>query len=247
MLTAAAVAILAITGPLSGAASAASATTVYYSVPFSQDLYVIDPIVDQSRRAEFSEWAADGFPTPVAAPVEYKTYEWDAAIYAELTLGDREDAVHLTLEQWQRAGQPAPTRNSLIAGSQIWRWDTSPELLLFHQSTVADSHKLTFGEWQRIGAPAPSYRTNMGFQKLSWLPVISKMADLTQGEGTPETFENWKLNGFPSPLVVTRYPNDRFCSTAGSPDIRYMSRALPEIILTLEQWRSAGSPLPVAC
>ncbi len=248
----AAAALLAAAGLSSGAASAAPDTT-YYSVPFSPALYVLGEIVEDEvevRVASYEEWSADGTPAPVPAPTTYKAYEWSPHVFAELELGEYGYAEHLSYEQWLAGGAKTPTRNSLIVGTELLRYDTSPALLVLNPYERADSplHTLTFGQWQRLGSPAPTYMTNMGFQKLSWSPVITYMTDLAAGVGGPITLEDWSSAGYPQPQVVSRYASDSFCVVPGSPDVRYAGPGYPDpIVLTYPQWRAAGSPRPTAC
>lgn len=248
----AAAALLAAAGLSSGAASAAPDTT-YYSVPFSPALYVLGEASDEGVEvlvATYEDWSADGFPAPVPAPTSYKAYEWSPHVFAEIELGEYGYAEQLSYEQWLAGGAKTPSRNTLIVGTELVRWDTSPALVVFNPFERTDSplHNLTYGQWQRLGFASPTYLPNEGFQKLSWAPSIALMTDIAAGVGEPLAFEDWAYYGFQSPQSVTRFPSDRFCSTPGSPDVRYTGPAYPDgIVLTYPQWRAAGSPQPTAC
>jgi hypothetical protein len=245
-------ALLTAAGLASGPASAAPDTT-YYSVPFSPDLYVVGEDADGEAEvliATYEEWSADGNPAPVAAPTTYKAYEWSPHVFAEIELGEYGYAEQLSYEQWLAGGAKMPTRNTLIVGTVLLKWDTSPALVVFNPYDLSSptDHNLSYGEWQRLGFPAPTYLSNQGYQKLSWSPVIAYMTDITAGIGVPLSYEDWSAGGFQVPQTVTRFPNDRFCSTPGSPDVRYTGPVHPDsIVLSYEQWRAAGSPQPTAC
>ena len=247
-----AAALLAAAGLASGPASAAPGTT-YYSVPFSPDLYVVDEVGDEEaevRVATYEEWSADGTPAPVAAPTTYKAYEWSPHVFAEIELGEYGYAEQLGYAQWLAGGAKTPTRNTLIVGTELVRWDTSPALVVFNPFERSDSplHNLTYGQWQRLGFAGPTYLRNEGFQKLTWAPSIALMSDIAAGAGEPLAFDEWAYFGFQTPQSVARFPNDSFCTTPGSPEVRYTGPAYPDsIVLSYEQWRAAGSPQPTAC
>ncbi|MFD3444918.1 hypothetical protein ACFDTO_10015 [Microbacteriaceae bacterium 4G12] len=253
ILAVAAATLLAAAALTPAPAAVAVGNDPYFSVPFSSDLYVLDQgvapnAIPSVRIATLEEWGGDGYPVPVATRARYKAYEWSARIYAEISFNDFVYAQHLTPDQWRRAGAPVPTRNTLIVGTVLVKYDTADDLIVVNpreELGASPRHTLDFAEWRRLGFPRPTALPNQGYQKLSWSPVITEMRDLWSGVGAPIRFEDWAALGFPRPQVIPRYPRDLFCATPLSPDILYVGPAYPEgIILTYEQWRAAGSPTP---
>ncbi|WP_159085098.1 hypothetical protein [Planctomonas deserti] len=243
-------------GSPSHTADAGPGDRVFYSVPFSPDLYVVvenaaPAPAPPARIASYIDWSAAGFPTPKPAEVVYKAYEWSDRVWGELRFGGITYADDMDFDGWIKAGAPTPTRNTLIAGSVVLRYETGADLFVhnYRDSPDALDHKLTFGQWQRLGEPSYLMVNNQGYQKLSWSPIITAMIDVKAAVGAPLTFEEWATLGFPSPQIITRYPVENFCEVIGSADIRYRTRAFHNVfpdglILTLEQWRAAGSPPP---
>ena len=63
----------------------AAAPSACYFVPYSDALIRHSHYSDgdsYTYDADYSQWASDGFPTPVPAPVSYVKYPWSTSIYA---------------------------------------------------------------------------------------------------------------------------------------------------------------------
>jgi hypothetical protein len=247
---------LALGGSLLAAAPAQAAVAgkTYYSVPFSDSLVVENLNSDDELPgigyATFAEWKADGFPRPVPADVQYRVLPWDSTVFADVfahfgltaTLSDAE---------WRRAGSPTPTRDVLPISSIVVQYPTSDELLvrtgIGWGTDAALWHTLTFAEWRTFGYPTVTHRPAQGYNRLAWLDTIVGPDPVT-GEDGPISYDTWLDAGRPTPKVLQAFPFDKYCSTPGGAEIRYVGMAAPEgLSLTFRQWVAAGSPTPTAC
>ncbi|MFC3295941.1 hypothetical protein [Clavibacter michiganensis] len=106
---------------------------------------------------------------------------------------------------------------------------------------------MTFSEWRTLGYPAVDYRPGTGFSRLAWLDTIVGPDPVKAGDG-PIGYDTWLDAGRPTPKVLQAFPFDKYCSTPGSAEIRYVGMAAPEgLALTFRQWVAAGSRTPTAC
>lgn len=233
-------------------AQAAPGDGTYYSVPFSGDLYLLQPVDDGEVvvLAGFDEWRADGYPSPRPASVDYVKYTWDATIYGDVTIEGTAISTRLDYAEWTRAGRPAPRTDRLAADSRIVRYHGSDELFVQAGADYTDEpafHKLTPTEYAHLGTPAIDFDVDTMFRKLSWNPNIVGPYDQSEGIGvTP--FAVWDYFDRPTPQIVKSFDGDRFCQAAGSADIRYIGIAAPKgVKLSFAQWREAGFPAPGRC
>ena len=136
---------------------------------------------------------------------------------------------------WQNAGFPKP----IPAPTDYVKYPWAPAIYAVSYFE---------GGWVDSGYRQPEYRTNQGFQKLSWSNTISQMWSLTTGGGYRLTYADWAAEGFPSPQLVARYPGDRFCtySWRSSSIITYDGRFEYRDI-NFNEWQAAGSPTPERC
>jgi hypothetical protein len=233
-------------------AHAAPGDGTYYSVPFSGDLFLLEPVDDGAVivPASFDTWRADGFPAPRPATTAYVKYTWGPTVYGDVTIEGVSISVRLDYESWTRAGRPAPRTDRLAADSGILRYAGSDELFVQEGASYTDDpgyHKLTFPEYAHLGYPSVVFDRDTLFSKLSWNPNIVGPVDQT-GEVGVVDFVTWDYFARPTPLVVKSFDGDRFCQAAGSADIRYVGIAAPKgVKLSYGQWREAGSPAPARC
>lgn len=218
--------------------------TGFYSVPYSGTLYYHS--TPYTFPASYSTWQNSGFPKPIPAPTDYVRYPWAPAIYAVSYFEGGWLWTQLAYDQWQRAGFPNPRIAGYIEGTYYHKWDTGSDIFATSPDNVV--HKLSYREWVDSGYRQPEYRTNQGFQKLSWSNTISQMWSLTTGGGYKLTYADWAAEGFPSPQLVARYPGDRFCtySWRSSSIITYDGRFEYRDI-NFNEWQAAGSPTPERC
>jgi hypothetical protein len=235
-----------------GPAQAAPADGTYYSVPFSGDLYLLEPVDDGAVivLAPFEQWRADGFPAPRPASVQYVKYTWDSTIYGDVSIEGVSISDRLDYSSWSRAGRPAPRTDRLAADSRIVRYSGSDELFVQAGTAYSDDpdfHKLTYAEYAHLGFPGIDFDVEPLFRKLSWNPNIVGPFDQS-GEIGVTPFPLWDYFARPTPQIVTSFDGDRFCQAAGSADIRYFGLAAPKgVKLSYAQWREAGSPVPARC
>lgn len=104
-------------------------------------------------------------------------------------------------------------------------------------------HRLTGAEWAAAGYPKPELLYNAGYVQLSWSGDILFLDDAARGVGYPLSFSEWRDDGFPTPLVVTRVANDRVYKKENSNDIYYEGGGLTKK-LTLGEYQRMGSPRP---
>ncbi|OUE31112.1 hypothetical protein BFL35_06755 [Clavibacter michiganensis] len=244
---------LALGGSLLAAAPAQAAPRPnYYSVPFSDTLISSSAEGEEylgSGLATYEDWKADGFPRPVPAKVAYRSLPWDSTVFADVQGGVV--SLALDLAEWRRAGSPTPTRNVLPGASLVIQYATSDELLvrtgLGWGTDAAVWHTMTFAEWRSLGYPAVDFQSDSTYQRLAWLDTIVGPDPIT-GEDGPISYDTWLDAGRPTPKVLQAFPFDKYCSTPGSAEIRYVGMAAPEgLSLTFRQWVAAGSRTPVTC
>ncbi|MBT1635569.1 hypothetical protein [Clavibacter michiganensis] len=223
-----------------------------YSVPFSENLFrdVESPDGFSVELVTYDEWAAAGFPRPVAAEIEYRKYTWSPAVYADVVLEGAATTLRLTYDEYASVGSPKPADDGLTANGAVIKYAYSDELFLVEGTYLEELpslHKLTYREWAHLGFPAVDHVENSTFRKLAWFPAIVGPKAQT-GEVAALTFEDWDYFARPTPQIVKSFDGDRFCKAAGSADIRYVGIAAPKgVKLSYAQWREAGFPAPGRC
>ncbi|MBM7410733.1 hypothetical protein JOE38_000556 [Clavibacter michiganensis] len=248
-------------------ASAAEARTrSYHSVPFLDDLILVDgdgnPEDTVTTIATFSEWRADGFPAPTRESATFFGSTWSPVVYAEIALPDYPVSLPISYGEWQRAGSPRPVTTRLSSTAGVYKWASSSEVFSSIASlsrsvgrTEFTDHKLTFDEYRHLGSPALAEQPGEGnvfyassyVRKLPWLPSIV-IEDTRNVQGELLSYDSWASYAYPTPQVVKSFPGDRYCMAAGSPDITYSGYAAPDgVKMTYSQWVAAGSPRPTTC
>jgi hypothetical protein len=242
-------------------------TRSYHSVAFSDDLILVDsngnPEETITTIATYSEWQADGFPTPVPASATFYGSTWSPVVYAEIALDDYPVALPISFGEWQRAGSPRPITTQLSSTAGVYKWASSSEVFASIASlsrsagrTQFTDHKLTYDEYRHLGSPALAEQPGEGnvfydssyVRKLSWLPSIV-IEDTKNGQGELLSYEAWAAAAYPTPQVVKSFPGDRFCQAPGSADITYRGYAASDdgLKLSYSQWAAAGKPSPTRC
>jgi hypothetical protein len=249
-------------------ASAADARTrSYHSVPFLDDLILVDgdgdPEDTVTTIATYSEWQADGFPAPVPASATFSGSTWSAVVYAEIDLPEYPVSLPISYGEWQRAGSPRPTTNRLSSTASVYKWASSSEVFASRAvlsrsagRTESIDHKLTYDEYRHLGSPALAVQPGEGnvfydstyVRKLAWLPSIV-IEDTKNAQGELLSYTAWAAAAFPTPQVVKSFPGDRYCQAAGSPVITYRGYAASDdgLQLSYAQWVAAGKPAPTRC
>lgn len=233
---------------LAGLASPANAAppTGYYSVPYSHDLYYHYESADYitTYKASNAMWVSDGSPTPRSIATDFVKYPWSSTIYAVSYFdGGWVWSGPLAFEQWQRAGFPAPRNAGFIDGTTYVKWETSGEI--FANAPDNTTHKLTYSEWAASGFKEPTYKTNQGYQKLTWSGHIGYMYQINTGDGYPINYSEWATAGFPTPQAVSRFPGDQFCQYVTTAIYYYGPTWSGQV--TFSQWAAAGYPQPSRC
>jgi hypothetical protein len=223
-----------------------------YSVPFDQTLFRDVEGADGFEVAyvTYDDWAAAGFPRPVPADVDYRTFTWTPAVFADVVLEGSATTLRLTYDQYASVGSPKPSDDALTVEAGIVKYAYSDELYLVEGTFLEEEpliHKLTYREYAHLGFPSVDQVSDLVYRKLSWFPAIVGPKPQT-GETAALSFADWDYFARPTPQIVKSFPGDRFCQTAGSADIRYVGIAAPKgVKLSYGQWREAGSPAPERC
>lgn len=231
---------------LSSPANAAPATG-YYSVPYSNTLYYHYEYGGSAGtyEASYNKWVGDGSPRPTPATTDFVKYPWSPTIYAVSYFdGGWVWSGPLAFEQWQKAGFPSPRNAGFIAGTEYHKWATSGEI--FAKAPDNTTHRLSYSEWAASGFREPAFKTNAGYQKLSWDNRVGYMYQINTGDGYPVTYAEWAAAGFPTPQTVGRFPGDQFCQYPWTSSIYYYGPTWNGQI-TYGQWGAAGYPRPTPC
>lgn len=182
------------------------------------------------------------YQAPVPAPTDYVKYPWSNTVYA-VTFWSNDAAKWLwqavSLQQWQRAGAPAPRAAGWIAGSSYHRWVTSNELFVRGPDGV--THKLDYAEWQASGFRSYETLDDQGFQKLTWSSNVARMSGVAAGQGGAVTYATWASEDFPSPAQVRRFPGDKFTKDACSDTVVYAGPTMNRAI-SYQEYVAAGAP-----
>lgn len=220
-----------------------------YKTPSSDYLYAVTD--GHLATITYEQWRDSyAFQSPIATANSYLKHSWSPTIFAVSRFPGTDEPIvgPLTYSQWQSVGFPDPTTTPLVLGSSIVKWASSNEL--FIRTPNAEVHKLTRAEWDATGdAPFTDHAPN-GFLKLTWSPGIVFAPTISPpGAGLPIpgkilTYSEWAALGFPTPLQVQRFQQDRFQQNVGSPVISYEGPSFYNDV-TYDQWVAAGSPQPI--
>jgi hypothetical protein len=223
-----------------------------YSVPFAPTLFQEVEGADgfHVEDVTYDQWAAAGFPRPVAAEVEYRKYTWSADVFADVVLEGAATTLRLRYAEYASVGSPRPSDDTPTAEAAVLKYAYSDELFLVEGTYLEEEpglHKLNYGEWAHLGFPAVDHVSDSVFRRLAWLPAIVGPTPQL-GEDAALSFDEWAYWALPTPQIVKSFDGDRFCQARGSAEIRYVGLAAPEgLALTYRQWVAAGSPTPTAC
>lgn len=202
-------------------------------------------VTDQSiQRLTYADWQAAGFPNPAPAPTDYVRYAWSSTISAVTFFGQTRDRWvwhHVSLDEWGRAGFPAPRNAGWIQGSVFYQWGTSDQI--FVQDVGGVRHALTYAEWQDSGFEPFERRSAQGFVKLTWDNSIAFLTNVQAGQGGPIGYDRWSSEGFPRPATAARFAGDQVWRNYGSPEIWYSGPTVNRPINGSE-WAAMGNPAP---
>ncbi|MBM7411736.1 hypothetical protein JOE38_001559 [Clavibacter michiganensis] len=177
-----------------------------------------------------------------AYPTDYVKYPWSSTVYSVTFYPGGENAwrwSRIDFAQYADAGFPAVRNAGYIAGSYLYKWGTSPEILVEGPDGV--NHKLSAAEWRDMGYRRFADRGNEGFQRLSWTSDIVRMSDLRGGQGRAIGFGEWQEEAFPTPQVVQRITGDQFYRYDGSDQIWYAGPGMNRVV-SYSEWAAAGFP-----
>ncbi|MCI9890039.1 CAP domain-containing protein [Micrococcales bacterium 31B] len=214
----------------------------YFKMPYSSDIYRFDG--STAVKLTWDSFVAAGFPRYSTAPTTYVKYAWSSTLYA-VTKWSSNSATwtwhRLSHAEWQAAGSPSASNIGWVAGSIIYKYGTSDQLLL--RAPDKGVHVLTFSQWAATGYRNYSNYSNQGYSRLSWDSNIAYMTDLKAGKGYVITAAQWSEAGEPWPQFVKRFPGDVFYKNYGSNTVYYQGPTASRAI-TFNEWVAAGSPTP---
>lgn len=240
--------ILALVGTIALSSPAVAAPAQgYYSVSYSDTLYYHyeNSVGVGTYEASYQQWVNHGSPQPKQATTDFVKYPWSSTIYAVSYFdGGWVWSGPLAYQQWQKAGFPMPRNAGFIEGTRYFKWATADEI--FATAPDNTTHKLSYNEWADSGFKEPSFKTNEGYQKLSWDGRIAHMYRINTGAGYPISYSDWAMADFPTPQTVNRFPGDQFCKYPWSANIYYYGPTWSGAV-TPSQWRAAGYPQPTSC
>jgi hypothetical protein len=215
-----------------------------YTTSFDGNIY---ELVDGSypRPLSFADWRdVYGFESPRPADTNYVKYPWSPTVYAVTFWPGGESAwqwTRLSYDQFARAGFPGVRNAGYIVNSYVYKWGTSPEILVEGEDGV--NHRLTGAEWRDMGYRPYVDRANEGFMKLSWTNDIVRMSDLGRGQGRAIGYGEWRDEAFPTPQVVQRITGDQFYRYSNSNQVWYAGPGMNRVV-SFDEFRAAGSPAP---
>lgn len=212
--------------------------TKYYVTAYDRTVWAVTPT--SITALTYEQWVGLGMPIPLAAPTDYVKYPWSPSISAVTFFGQEQSRwvwKHVSFDEWNRAGQPAPRTAGWIADSSYYQWEGSNQI--FVQDSGAVKHALSYGEWQASGFQPFTKKTNQGFVKLSWDSSIAFLTDYAAGQGAPIGYSTWQGEGFPAPSVRVRFPGDQLYKDYGSSAIWYVGPTVNRQI-TYDAWAAMG-------
>ena len=177
----------------------------YYKVSYSDDIYLYTNYgrgFPRTRRIDFNEWAAAGFPAPQLAQSDVVKYPWSPTLYAVTFFDGDWEWRRLSFDEWARMGFQQPRNAGWIEGSVIGKLGSSDELFLSGED--GSLHKLTFDEWAATGfQPVLANWSNIGFVRFRNSPEIFLAFNYrTANEvGVGISFAEWASYAFPTPEV----------------------------------------------
>jgi hypothetical protein len=215
-----------------------------YTTAFDGRIYEL--VNGQSPRAlSFETWRdVYDYRTPRPANTDYVKYPWSPTVYAVTFWPGGENAwqwTRLDYGQFVKAGSPSVRNAGYIVNTYVYKWGTSPEILVEGEDKV--NHKLTGAEWRDMGYRPFVDRANEGFMKLSWSAEIVRMTDVRGGQGRAIGYGEWQEEAFPTPQVVQRINGDQFYRYSNSNQVWYAGPGMNRVV-TLNEFRAAGSPSP---
>jgi hypothetical protein len=178
------------------------------------------------------------------SPTDFVKYPWSPTVYAVTLWPGGEGAwqwTPITFAQWQTAGFPSARTAGWIEGSYYYQWGSSPEV--FVEGADGINHKLSYSEWEASGFRPFQWRSAEGFFKLTWSEDIVRMTNIGFGQGGPIDYAEWAAEGFPTPQVGPRLPNDMFLIFPESSTVYYTAAGIYRPV-TFEEWTAAGRPTP---
>lgn len=217
-------------------------TTDYFLTAYDGTVWAVTPTT--ITPLTLAQWQVAGSPTPKPAPTDYVKYPWSSTISAVTFFGQSQDRwvwKHVSLTEWTRAGKPVPRSAGWIKDSAYYQWAQSSQI--FVQDVGGIKHALTYSEWQASGFQPYESRSTQGFVKLSWDNNIAFLTDFDAGQGSPINYAQWSSEGFPQPVVGSRFPGDQVYRNYGSPTVWYAGPTVNRPI-TYAEWSVMGNPAP---
>lgn len=234
-----------------GAVAPASATPYadgYFRIGYNGQIWETDVEARTVRLLTYEEWAGLGYPAPEPARTDVVKYPWSPTLYAVTFLGNYESEwVWDTLDyaEWELAGFPAPRDAGWIAGSTLYRWNSS-NYEIFVESPDGVVHKLTLSEWLATGLkPAKTYYNNT-FVKYWFDPTIITVtnADFIRPAGHAITWDEWRDLAFPTPREVEFLYGDEVFRYEGDSTIWFDGLGIMHP-LTYDEWAAMDFREPV--
>lgn len=253
-LAAAAAAAAAASLSLAPAASAAPAPRsssysdpTYYSVPYSDDVYVAYDDATQPLEIGHDLWVQEGMPPLHPLPTVYKRYPWSSAVYAVSFPNNNSNtwiSVHLSPQQFRQAGSPTVSIAGWLPGTEYDQYATSPEIFATLEGVTG---KLTPAQWAAAGFRRPTVHGDEGYEKRSWNGTIAYYYQLGAGDGYAIGYRDWSAAGFPTPRVVRLLPDDEVCTYSFDRSAIYVIGSGLDRQISYAEWRAAGFPRPGDC
>ena len=222
-------------------------TSLVWALPWSEE--ILGNTDDGGLRVlTYEAWARRGFPAPSPPPTPgYVRYPWSPSVSALIQFDPTVPSTYywdvLTEREWQHVGSPDVTVTSYVGGSIFYRWGTSDEV--FVRDPGGYVHHLTPTELRQAGYGSDEIhmRDTEGYARLSWDPSVARMTDLATGQGRPITWDQWRLQDFPTPAVQDRFPGDQLYRHAGDPTVWYAGPTVHRPV-TWAEWQALGAPAP---
>ncbi|WP_229052736.1 D-alanyl-D-alanine carboxypeptidase family protein [Aeromicrobium sp. Leaf350] len=172
-----------------------------------------------------------------SAATRYVSPPWSGAIYAE----DEAGATHLTFQQWQAAGQPAPER----AGARYVKTSWSPVVWGVADIGGPDGlvQPLTAAQYATVGHPAVEVVGHApGSQYVRHPSSPQVVVLLPDGSRRQLTDAQWREAGSPAAADADR----GYYKAPWSAAIHEVTRAGAVRQIGFAEWAAAGTPTPAA-
>jgi len=174
---------------------------------------------------------------PAVAATRYVSPAWSTAVYA-VTDGR---ATHLTLQQWQAAGQPVPERTAARYVKTSWSdvvWGVTTLV-----STDDLVQPLTPAQYRAVGQPRPEVVGHVpGTRYVRYASGPSIVAVLPDGSRRQLTDAQWQAAGSPD----VEAPDRGYYRVPWSDVVHEVTTAGAVRQVGRAEWEAAGSPLPAA-